>query len=408
MAPERLFLANGLLRKALTAGGWLPLSLILVVDLNFSPLQLLLMGTAIELGVLLGEVPTGVMADVFSRKWSVVLGGAFISSAQLASGIVDQWELYLVTQFVWGIGWTFISGAEIAWVTDETGSAADVEPLLLRRGRLNFVAIMAGLLVFAVASQVVDRRTVVIAAGTLGLTWAAGLAVVMSETGFTPSREQHWQSFRTKLVLGATFTWHHRSLRALGIGLLVGGMAAEAMDRLDSRRLEDLGLSADTNPTLVLAMVMMGQAALGWFLLWRFESRVVGRRVVDGFAAALLVVGFLAIMLAHTPILIVAAIGIMVQGGLLDVTEPLIGTWTNALAPSDARATVHSFIGQTLALGEIAGGVLLGTVAAIFTLPTAWTVAGGLFVLAAGVMWSGRPHWSASPGPLTGRQNRPS
>lgn len=393
-AAERLFLINGLQRKALMAGGWLPLSLRLAVDLEFTALQLLLMGTAIELGVLLGEVPTGVIADVFSRKWSVVMGGVLLSAAQFASGIVDQWEMYLATQFVWGIGWTFISGAEIAWVTDEVGSATDVEPLLLRRGRLMFVAIIAGLLIFGAVSLLTELRTAVMIAGGLGLAWSVVLAFVMPETGFTPSRDNHWKTFRSTLVTGARFTWHHRSLRALTIALLAGGMAAEAMDRLDARRLEDLGLSSETSPIVVFGGVMIGQAAIGWLILSRLEARVTGQRVVNAFAGLLALVGVLAMMLAHTPILLVAAIGITAQGGLLDVTDPLIGTWTNALAPSDARATVHSFVGQTRAAGEIAGGVILGAVAALFTLPTAWTIAAVLFVLAALIARSGRVHWT--------------
>ena len=367
------------------AGGWLPLSIRLVVDLDFSPVELLLMGTSIELAILLGEVPTGVVADVFSRKWSVVLGAMFLAGAQVASGLVDEWKLYLVTQFVWGIGWTFISGAEIAWVTDEVGSAEGVEPLLLRRGRYEFAAVIMGILTFGALSQFVALTTAVIVAGSCGLVWAAFLAVAMPETGFRRTDDNSWRAFATTLREGAKITWRLRGLRLLGWALIIGGMAAEALDRLDVRRLEDIGLSRNASPVIIFATVMIAKSLLAGLLLWRFEHRFRGDNVVTGFAVLLGLVGVFALALAHIPVLGFAIVALIAQGGLLDMTNPLIGTWTNSLAPDHARATVHSFIGQTRAFGEILGGVTLGAVAAVFTLPIAWTVAGGLFLAAAAI-----------------------
>lgn len=395
-SARRLFLANGILRKLTMSGGWLPLSVRLVVDLDFSALQLLLMGTAIELAILLGEVPTGVMADVFSRKWSVVLGAFFLSAAQFASGLADEWTLYLVTQFVWGIGWTFISGAEIAWLTDEIGSVEETESVLLLRGRLEFAAVVVGILLFGALSLLLPLATAVMIAGGIGLVWTLVLAIAMPETNFSRTAGRTIDSFTKTFREGGRFVWRHKALRILGLALICGGMAAEAMDRLNLRRLEDLGLSSETSPVMVFALVMLTKALLGGLVLWRFQHRFEGRRVVTGFAAIIAAVGILSILLAQIPILAFAVCALIAQGGLLDVTDPLIGTWTNALAPAASRATVHSFIGQTRAFGEILGGVTLGAVAALSTLPVAWTAAGFLFLIAAANASSARHHWDPS------------
>lgn len=396
---EHLFLTNGVLRKAIMAGGWLPLSVRLAVDLELSAAQLLLMGTAMEVAMLVGEVPTGVVADVFSRKWSVIIGGLMVFSAQFASGVVDEWVLYLVTQSVWGLGWTFISGAEIAWVTDEVGSAEAVEPLLLRRGRLEFAAVIVGIAFFGVMTLAVPLKTSVMIAGGLGVAWTLWLATAMQETAFSPVLIDRRKQFVRTLSEGARFTWTHRGLRLLGIALILGGMAAEALDRLDVRRLEDLGMSDEVSPVLVFGAVMIGKSILGGLVLWRFAHRFEGRHVVTGFSALLAMVAVGALLLAHVPVLGFAAVMLVAQGGLLNLTNPLIGTWTNALAPPHARATVHSFIGQTRSLGEIVGGVSLGIVASAFTLPIAWTVAAGLFLCAATIASTARQHWTT---PLTG------
>ena len=395
VTAERVFLANGLLRRALMNGGWLPLSVLLVVELEFTALQLLLMGTAIELSILLGEIPTGVIADMFSRKWSVVLGSFFLSIAQLASGIVDEWHMFLVTQFVWGIGWTCISGAEIAWITDEVGDVAVVEPLILRRGRLALVAIVAGTIVFGTLTLIAPLATTVMIAGGIGLVWTCLLALAMPETGFVSSRHNGWSTFTKTLRHGAVATLRSRGLRVLGIALVAAGVGAEAIDRLDVRRLEDLGLSTAWSPVLLFGFVIVSKSMLGALLLWRFEGRFVGIRVVHGFALLLGLVGIGVLLLAHLPFLAFAVGVLVVQGGLLDMTEPLVATWTNALAPTEVRATVHSFIGQARAVGEIAGGVGLGAVAQAFTLPVAWTVAAGIFLLAAGYSRTATRDWPA-------------
>jgi len=394
-SSSQIFLANGVERHFFMAGGWLPLSVRLAVDLEFTALQLLLMGTAIELGILVGEVPTGVIADLFSRKWSVVAGAAGLAGAQLASGLVSEWRFYLITQFLWGIGWTFISGAEIAWVTDELGSADEAEPLLLKRGRLRFVAVVAGTVFFGLLSFVVPLDIAVIVAGLLGLAWSVALAVMMQETNFIRSRDHAWSTFKATLVSGARITRDTKSLRVLGVALILGGMAAEAMDRLNVRRLEDIGLSEDTSPVLVVGAVSLAQAALAW-LAYRFlEHRFAGQAVVVALSTLFGLVGVSVLLLAHIPFLGLAAILMVVQGGMLDMTDPLVDTWTNALAPDGSRATVHSFIGQARAGGEILGGVLLGALAAVSTLPIAWTVAAGLFVLAAAHAREATTAWSS-------------
>ena len=65
------------------------------------------------------------------------------------------------------------------------------------------------------------------------------------------------------------------------------------------------------------------------------------------------------------------------------VSKPVTVVWTNAYADASSRATVHSFIGQAHSLGEISGGLALGTIAAVFGLTTALTGSALLYGLAA-------------------------
>jgi len=79
------------LRAAFHRGWWLVTSLYLVVEAGLSPFELVFVGTAQGLTALVFEVPTGVMADTISRKWSIVVAHLLMGAAMLVTGLVTAW-----------------------------------------------------------------------------------------------------------------------------------------------------------------------------------------------------------------------------------------------------------------------------------------------------------------------------
>src|SRR6187551_3468017 len=100
---------------------WVVMAVYLVNELHLSPLQLVLMGTAMEATVFLFEVPTGVVADTYSRRLSLIIGFLGMGTAWLLVGVVSTAWLVIVLWAVWGLAYTFTSGAYAAWITDEVG-----------------------------------------------------------------------------------------------------------------------------------------------------------------------------------------------------------------------------------------------------------------------------------------------
>src|SRR5690606_33175613 len=92
-----------------------------VTDLQLNPLQLVLVGTVMEAAVFLFEVPTGVVADVYSRRLAIILGGVLLGLSFVLLGAVPTYAAVLIAQVIWGIGYTFTSGAVEAWIADEVG-----------------------------------------------------------------------------------------------------------------------------------------------------------------------------------------------------------------------------------------------------------------------------------------------
>ena len=118
-APERIFVGMGVTFDAATWAWYLAAIVWWTVDLGYGPLQLVLLGTVLEVTALVTEVPTGMVADRVSRKWSVVSSYAMMSTAMMLSAATRDYGVMLAAQALFGLGWTFRSGADVAWLTDE-------------------------------------------------------------------------------------------------------------------------------------------------------------------------------------------------------------------------------------------------------------------------------------------------
>ena len=81
--------------------------------------ELVLAGTLMEAAVFCFEIPTGVVADQWSRKWSVIVGHLGMGVGLLIEASVPSVAGVLGGQIVWGIAYTFTSGATVAWLTAE-------------------------------------------------------------------------------------------------------------------------------------------------------------------------------------------------------------------------------------------------------------------------------------------------
>jgi len=95
-----------------------PFMVIYFQKLGFSYLQLAFITVSTGLGIFLFEIPTGVVADSFSRKLSVLIGYFITGVAVFCVPFFTNFYILLILLFVAGIGMSFVSGAEEAWVID--------------------------------------------------------------------------------------------------------------------------------------------------------------------------------------------------------------------------------------------------------------------------------------------------
>ncbi|MEZ4630370.1 MAG: MFS transporter [Deinococcales bacterium] len=161
---------------------------------GLSPFELVLVGTVLELSYFLAEIPTGVVADVYSRKLSVIIGYILIGLGFIVEGLFPSLTAVLLAQVIWGVGATFLSGAESAWLADEVGESR-LGPILLRGHQLASLMGIIGILL-AIPLGSYDLGFCFVLAGLLSILLGLSLIKFMPETAFKRIPQEERSSFQ--------------------------------------------------------------------------------------------------------------------------------------------------------------------------------------------------------------------
>jgi DHA3 family tetracycline resistance protein-like MFS transporter len=359
-------------------------SLYVIRVVGLDPLQLVLMGTALEATYFLFEVPTGVVADVVSRKASIVAGWLITGAAMVALGLVRTFPAALLTQAVWAFGATFISGADVAWITDEVGET-EARPMYLRAAQLENAGAFAGIWI-GIGLATIALWIPIVVAGSATVASGLALWLVMSEEHFvrpTPdqARRLH-ESLRETLGASVrTVRGHPVLLLVLGVAAL-HGMSTEGFDRLSVLHILRTGLPAFAGLDRILWFGVIDTVALAIGVgTTEYVRRNVDLEHINGAAWTLLVVD--AALIASVVVFglvsafAVAVFAYWIVWGLRTVRDPVFLGWINRDLDPRTRATVNSIGEQADAVGQMLGGPILGVIAVARSV-TAAIVAAGL------------------------------
>ena len=381
---------------------------------GLDPLRLVLLGTALEVAVLVFEVPTGVLADTYGRRRSVITGFLLIGFGFLLEGAVPMFAAVLAAQAVWGVGYTFISGALEAWIADEAPER-NLGRVYLRGEQADYAGSLVGV-VLSVALATYSLNLPLLMGGILTIGLGVALFVAMPERNFSPSPREGRSSLQQ---VRATAGGGVRLVRARPVLLILlavavfTGMSEEGFDRLYAKHfLDGLGLPAfgALDP-----VVWFGVISAGSLILSYLAAEVLGRRMNVGdpaVAARLLlalnactIVGMLSFALAGSFALALAAFWFASLSRTL--AEPLYLTWLNEGLEPGVRATVISMGSQAGAFGEASAGPVVGAVGNLAGVRAALTLAGfilspALLLYARAIRHRGRPVLDDEPAPGKG------
>ena len=352
---------------------------------QLDPLQLILIGSALELTVFLFEIPTGIVADLYSRRRSVIIGMVLFGAGFVLEGALPLFATMLLAQVLWGLGVTFESGAIDAWVSDEVG-ADKAGDAFLRASQVGQVVSFLGI----GGAVLLGNRYLglpMVAGGICFLLAALFLIVFMSEENFSKNPDADHNPFKAmRSTFRAGLEVANRKpviLTIFAISAILGA-SSEAFDRLSTAHfIRDIGL-----PELFTPAVLFGLIGAGTSLLSIVVTEIVRRRVDTNAHIAvaralfgintLLSLCMIAFGLAGNFLVALAFYGTARM--LRIVSGPLYRAWLNQSLEDKTRATVFSMNGQMDALGQIAGGPVLGLVARSFGMPITLVIAGCLLL----------------------------
>jgi len=389
--PRQLYYALSFTRAM--AVGWVVFDLYLVRVLDFSALELILMGTAMEGTIFVSEVPTGVVADAYSRRLSFIVGVVGMGGAVIGVGFSSAPWLVIALWAGWGLSYTFTSGAFEAWITDELG-VENVGSVFLRGARVRIVGSLSGLFVFG-AIGLLSLRAAVIGCGALEAATGLACIVLMPETGFRRKaasvRERALVELRTTALTGIRYVRGQALVLLLVATELFAGFGAEAFDRLtEAHVIRDVGFPAGLNPIVGFGAVSVVVMVFGFFAVGSVIRRVdrggtpTVARLLVVFTLAM-IAGQIAFALGRSFWFVMAVfLAALLARGLL---APLYTTWLNRqITDSSVRATVLSISGQANAIGQATGGPVLGVIGNVFGIPAA-LVAGALTTVPAAALY---------------------
>lgn len=381
--PTKVYLIIEFAASMLFSMMFVVISLYEATVAGLSPFQLVLVGTTLEISAFVFEVPTGIVADAYSRRISIIIGYFIMGLGFLVEGLFPFFVPILLAQVIWGLGYTFTSGATQAWLSDEIGEEP-ANKLLLRANQVSLYASLLGMgLAVLIGSQHVNLPILIGSVGVIliGVT----LMIIMPETGFHPTPKEdrnNWQHMAHIFKEGlAAVRARPRLMSVLAVGFFYG-LYSEGFDRLWVKHL----LETFTLPTIFgnTQVAFFGILRAGGMVLSILATRFVEKRLDTGsplaigramlgitFGLSICIIGFAISRIFGLTLAIYILISM-----LRNVAGPLYSAWVNQKLDSKTRATVISMSSQVDAIGQIGGGPSVAAITALSSVVAAITTSG--------------------------------
>jgi len=349
-----------------------------VTKLGLNPLELVLVGTVLELTVLIFEGITGVVADTYSRRLSVIIGMFILGVGFTLEGSIlwiTEWSSLipvfiwlLISQVLFGIGWTFVSGADSAWIVDEVGED-QAGSIFMRSQRIALIGTLLGIGI-SVGLSIAAPNLPYIMGGFMHFALGVFLILFMKETKFVrQEREADSSSLKAMgktWLTGAKVVRGNPLLLILIIVTLFSGAASEGFDRLkETFLINEIGFPQGIALSMAVwfGIIAAVSTIIGIFAVRWTEKRIdmSSKRMIS--AAMFMLTGARIVgivTLALSPNFTWAIIAVLAIKVIGMIQSPIYNTWLNMNIESKTRATVLSMVSQSDALGQTAGGPLVG------------------------------------------------
>jgi MFS family permease len=378
-----------LLGNTLAASFIWGINTLFLLDAGLSNLEAFAANAFYTAGMVVFEVPTGVVADTWGRRISYLLGTLTLAASTSLYYVL--WEthgpfwLWAVVSMLLGLGFTFFSGAVEAWLVDalnHAGYEGSLEAVFGRGQMVSGAAMLGG----SVAGGVIAQAT------TLGVPFLVRVGVLllmfvvafrlMHDLGFTPeARQNPLQATRRVFVTSLDHGLKNPPVRWVMLAApFTSGVGFYTFYALQPYLLELYGDSGAYAVAGLAAAIVAGAQIVGGWLAPRIRARF--RRRTSPLILGTLASSLVLILLGVTNVFWLA-LGLLVIWGLIFAAEmPIRQAYLNGMIASQQRATVLSFDSLMGSSGGVVIQPVLGRAADVYSYATSYVIGAVFQVLA--------------------------
>lgn len=379
---QRVYLTLTLLNTLAASLIW-GINTLFLLDAGLSNAQAFAANAFFTAGMMLFEVPTGIIADSRGRRTSFLLGTITLALSTLA--YLYMWQItgpfwgWAVSSVLLGLGFTFFSGAVEAWLVDAlhfTKFKGNLESVFAKGQIVGGIAMLGGSVAGGIVAQISNLGVpYILRAAILGLAFLVAF-LVMRDIGFTPERsKQPIREMKKILDLSIDHGIKNRKVRWIMLaGPFGAGVGFYAFYALQPYLLELYGDPNAYSIAGLVAAIIAGAQIVGGLLvpkvikLFRFRTTIL----LSGIgASSLLLISF-----GLIDSFALAIFSIVLWALIFAASTPVRQTYLNGVIPSKQRATVLSFDSLVSSSGGVVFQPALGKAADVYSYSTSYLFSG--------------------------------
>jgi MFS family permease len=362
---------------------------IFLLDAGLSNLEAFAANAFFTAGMVLFEVPTGIVADTVGRRASYLLGTVTLAVSTLLYVLLWQlgapfWQ-WAVASMALGLGFTFFSGAVEAWLVDAltaTGYTGDMESVFGRGQMVTGAAMLTGSVAGGFIAQQTSLGVPFVLRGVVLIVMFAVAFRLMHDLGFTPDRRGRPLAEMRKIASASIeHGWRVPAVKWLMVqALFTGGVGVYGFYALQPYLLELYG-----DPHAYLIAGLSAAIVAGAQILGGIAAPLIRRAVRRRTSALLVTAGLSTVTLVLIGVFenFWAAIGLIAVWALLfAATMPIRQAYLNGLIPSRQRATILSFDSLMSSSGGVWAQPVLGRAADVWGYAHSYLLGAGISALA--------------------------
>ena len=362
---------------------------IFLLDAGLSNLEAFAANAFFTVGMVIFEVPTGIVADTIGRRVSYLLGTVTLAATTLLYVMLWQIEgpfwAWAVVSVLLGLGFTFFSGAVEAWLVDALNAThfeGNLESVFGRGQVVGGAAMLTGSVAGGYIAQVTSLGVPFVLRGVVLLVMFVVAFTLMKDVGFTPQKNIGVaKGVRRIASASIEYGWRVPTVKWIMLASpFTAGVGFYAFYALQPYLLDLWGDSEAYGIAGLVAAIVAGAQIVGG-LAAPLIRRMFHRRTSALFVTALASAVTLVLIGVFQNFWVV--IGLIVVWGLLFAASmPIRQTYLNGLIPSQQRATILSFDSMLGSTGGVVVQPVLGRSADVWGYPASYVLGGAISALA--------------------------